>query len=114
MKQLGILVDYQWCTGCHSCEIACRNEKGIGLGEWGMKLMEVGPWQVGDTDQFEWNYIPVPTNYCDYCVDRLEEGRRPACAHNCLADVIQVGSVEELTKEMIGHDRRVMFTPKAC
>ncbi|HBT95151.1 MAG TPA: oxidoreductase, partial [Coriobacteriia bacterium] len=25
----GILINYEYCTGCHSCEVACRNELGL-------------------------------------------------------------------------------------
>ena len=24
----GLLIDYEFCTGCHSCEVACRNARG--------------------------------------------------------------------------------------
>ena len=29
-----LLINYEYCSGCHSCEIACRNHLGIGLGKW--------------------------------------------------------------------------------
>ena len=25
-EKYGLLIDYTWCTGCHSCEIACKVE----------------------------------------------------------------------------------------
>ena len=40
----GILINYEYCTGCHSCEVACRNELGLAHGEYGIKLTEVGPY----------------------------------------------------------------------
>ena len=40
----GILINYEYCTGCHSCEVACRNELGLAAGEFGIKLTEVGPY----------------------------------------------------------------------
>lgn len=32
MSGYGILIDYNWCTGCHSCEMACQMEKKLPMG----------------------------------------------------------------------------------
>ena len=26
MTQKALYIDYEFCSGCHSCEVACRNE----------------------------------------------------------------------------------------
>ena len=39
----GILINYDYCTGCHSCEVACKKELGLPEGEFGVKLSETGP-----------------------------------------------------------------------
>ena len=31
------LVNYDWCTGCHSCEIACQMEHGMPVGQSGIR-----------------------------------------------------------------------------
>jgi Fe-S-cluster-containing dehydrogenase component len=99
MSQNGLLINYGWCTGCHSCEIACRNANGIPLEQWGIKLTQVGPWKLPD-GRTEWNYIPVPTSLCTLCSSRVAEGKKPACVHNCLAQCLEYGPIEELTKRM--------------
>ena len=45
MSQNGLLIDNEYCTGCHSCEVACKNEKELPLGQWGIKVLELGPWK---------------------------------------------------------------------
>lgn len=95
MSKFGLLINYEYCTGCHSCEIACRNERNIGLGKWGIKLTEVDPFQLDD-DKWEWLYAPVPTSLCDLCEDRVKAGKKPACVHNCLAQCMEFGTLEEL------------------
>lgn len=111
MSKCGLLVDYQYCSGCHSCEIACRNEKGVSVGEWGIKLVTVGPWQHAD-ETWEWNNIPVPTKLCDLCAGRVAEGKKPACVHHCLAFCLDYGPVEELSKKMAEKGgKTVMFVP---
>jgi len=42
MARNGLLIDTEYCTGCHSCEVACKNEHHIPRGQWGIKLTEVG------------------------------------------------------------------------
>jgi len=111
MSGNGLLIDYEYCTGCHSCEVACKNEHGIPLGKWGIKLTEVGPWKVTD-DKFEWNYIPVPTSLCDLCESRVGKGEKPTCVHHCLAKCMEYGPVEELAKKMAAKGKKmVMFVP---
>ena len=40
----GILINYEYCTGCHSCEVACKKHLELPKGEFGIKLTEVGPY----------------------------------------------------------------------
>ena len=48
MSKNGILVDYQYCTGCYSCEVACQSEHNLPLEQWGVKVMTNGPWPIKD------------------------------------------------------------------
>lgn len=98
MKQHALVIDYKYCTGCHSCEIACRNEKGILRDQWGIKLATMGPIMLDG--QWMWNHIPIPSDLCDLCLDRIEDGLKPACAHHCLAQCMEVVPLESLSKKM--------------
>ena len=40
----GLLIDYEFCTGCQSCEIACKQEHGFSVGTWGIRVLDEGPW----------------------------------------------------------------------
>ena len=33
MAREGLLIDYEFCTGCHTCEIACQMEHGFPVGK---------------------------------------------------------------------------------
>lgn len=110
MKQYGLLIDYKYCTGCHTCEMACKVEKNLPEGKWGIKLVEIGPWEH-ENGVWEWNYIPLPTNLCDLCEDRVAEGRLPACVHHCQSLVMEYGPVSDLAAKMT-HKHMVLFTPK--
>lgn len=108
MAQQGLLIDYEFCTGCHTCEMACKVEKGLEEGEWGIKLSQIGPWKLDD-DKWEWDFVPLPTQRCDLCHDRLEAGKVPACVHHCQALCMEFGPVEELARKAT-KPRVVIFT----
>jgi len=99
MSRYGLLINYGWCSGCHSCELSCRAAKQLPLDQWGIKLTQVGPFKYGD-DKTEWNYVPVPTTLCDLCGDRVAEGRDPACVHNCLCKCMEYGPLDQLMERM--------------
>ena len=46
MSRNGILIDYEYCSNCHTCEVACKMELGIPEGKWGIRVFEVGPWNI--------------------------------------------------------------------
>ena len=36
MARYGILIDYDYCTGCHTCEVACQQEHDYPVGTNGV------------------------------------------------------------------------------
>lgn len=101
MTQYGLLIDNQYCTGCHACEIACKNQNNLPVGQFGIKVLELGPWQLEDNIHWEYRYIPVPTSYCNLCEHRVADGDLPSCVFHCPANVMEYGPVEELAKSMV-------------
>lgn len=100
MQQYGLLIDNEFCTGCHSCEVACKNEKNLPLGQWGIKVLELGPWKRRDGKTWEYRFVPVLTADCDLCEERVKQGSKPSCALHCLAQVIEYGPLDELAEKM--------------
>ncbi len=99
MTQYGLMIDNEYCTGCHSCEVACKNEHDLPLGQWGIRVLEMGPWKLMDGKKWEYRFVPVPTTYCDLCKSRTEEGEAPSCVLHCLANVIEYGPLDELAEK---------------
>ena len=95
MNKYGLMIDYEFCTGCHTCEVACKMEHKLGVGKWGIKISEEKPWKVDD-DKWELKFVPIPTQLCDMCESRVSQGKLPACVHNCCAHVMHFGTPEEL------------------
>ena len=109
--QYGMLIDYSLCTGCKSCEVSCRKEKDLPLDEWGILVNQIGPKKLGG--EWEWDYVPVPSRLCDLCAERLGRNRELVCVLHCLANVIEVLPVEDLTARMLelGHGKVTCFLP---
>jgi Fe-S-cluster-containing dehydrogenase component len=55
------------CMGCHSCEVACKQEHGLGVGPRLIRVIEKSP-----------DFIPV---FCRHCA-------KPPCRDACPADAI--------------------------
>ncbi|MCL1846935.1 MAG: 4Fe-4S binding protein [Coriobacteriia bacterium] len=110
MAALGLLIDYEYCTGCHSCEVACQMEHGLPVGQYGIKVAEVGPWQI-HADKWQFAYVPIPTEQCNLCGERVAKGKLPSCVHHCQASVMKYGLVTDLAKELEAKRQMVLFVP---
>ncbi len=46
----GILVDYEWCSGCHTCEMACAVELSHDFpgNHAGIRVVQEGPYKIGE------------------------------------------------------------------
>lgn len=105
----GLLIDYEYCTGCHTCEIACAQEYKWPAGMGGIRVIE--SIQELPNDKAYLTYIPFPTELCILCAGRTKKGQKPACVQNCMAACMKYGPVEELAKE-INKPRMVLWVPR--
>jgi len=72
-----VAYDSSRCIGCRYCMVAC-------------------PFSV---PRYEWNKAVPSVRKCDMCIDRLREGKKPACADACAYDATVAGTREELLVE---------------
>jgi anaerobic dimethyl sulfoxide reductase subunit B (iron-sulfur subunit) len=86
-------------------------ENKLPEGEWGIKLAQIGPWQVGNSNKWQYDYIPCPTVQCNLCAQRTAKGKLPICVHNCQSACMKYGDVEELAKSMARKNKTVIFAP---
>lgn len=108
MTRYGLLIDTEWCSGCHTCEIACQMEHKLPVGQTGILVNEIGPWEIGN-GKWQLSYLPALTSQCNGCAERVGKGKLPTCVQHCQARCMEHGSVEELAKKMDGPNK-VLFT----
>lgn len=111
----GLLVNYEYCTGCHSCEVACKKYLKLPEGEYGIKVFELGPYEIegaegAPKDRWEWHFVPTLTKACTMCEDRAKKGKLPMCVQHCQAWCMYYGEVEDLAKKMDGKTRWALLT----
>ncbi len=67
-----VYVDAQLCVGCKSCITAC-------------------PWGAP-----QWNPNTGKVIKCNYCMDRVDQGLKPACVTKCVTHCLHFGKAEEM------------------
>lgn len=109
----GLLINYEYCTGCHACEVSCQMEHGLDDDRFGIVVEQVGPWEISK-DKWEYDFVPVPTDQCDLCAERTSKGKDPLCVHHCQALCMAYGDLDELAQQQAEmHGKTVLFVPKS-
>ena len=110
MATYGLLIDYEYCTNCGSCQVSCKEEHGYPVGQTGILVNEIGPWKI-DEDVWQLAYMPVPTDQCDLCAARRELGKVPTCVQHCQAGCLYCGTLEELAEKIdLGKKKLALFS----
>ena len=109
MSKNGLLIEYNFCTGCHSCEVACQQEHDFPAGK---NVIKVTEYEYETYTKVIIDYLPYPTDMCDLCINRHQGGELPTCVKHCQAQVIQFGPIDQLVKEMEEKPKMVLFTPR--
>jgi len=91
--------------------MACKQENSFAVGKTGIKVNEVGPLETGG-DKWAWDYVPVPTDLCNLCQNRVKQGKKPACVTHCTIGVMKYAPVSELVEFMEVTPKTVIFAPR--
>ena len=107
MANYSLLIDYDYCTGCHSCEIACQQEHGYPVGTNGIVVKEY-EYEAGGRVHID--YLPFFTPHCDLCKDRRTREPTPSCVKHCQAACMEFGLTKDLAARMGDRNRLVLYT----
>ncbi len=109
MSRNGLLIEYEYCTGCHACEVACKQEHNYGGGVCGIRVDEL---VTAGPDKVQVDNVPILTRFCDLCAARTLAHEEPTCVKHCQASCLLYGPITELVKEMEKRPRSSIYAPK--
>lgn len=104
----GLMIDYEYCSGCHTCEVACQQEHGFEATKLGIEIKTMGPTPLG-TGKWQYDNIPTPTAFCNHCAQRVAKGKTPSCVQHCQAGCMEFGDIKQLAEKMT-REKMVLFT----
>ena len=109
MARYAILIDYDFCTGCHSCEIACQQEHDYAVGTNGIVVKE---YEYETNGRVRIDYLPFFTQHCDLCKARRarEPDGLPACVRHCQSRCMEFGTSSELAAKLQERPIAALFT----
>jgi Fe-S-cluster-containing dehydrogenase component len=97
-KKMGLLIDFEYCTGCFTCQLACAQEYHRPKDQVGIQVLETVTIKTDGVPYLA--FLPFPTENCNLCLGRTTKGEQPTCVKHCMANVIQHGPVDELAEKM--------------
>lgn len=107
MEKYGLLIDYHYCTGCHTCEVACQQEHNYAGGQFGVTVTE----HITETQNgLAIDYVPFFTDLCNLCRHRVKDGKKPACVKHCLARCMTHGPISELLPMVTDRSKCVLYS----
>jgi Fe-S-cluster-containing dehydrogenase component len=109
MAKYGLLINYDYCTGCHSCEVACQQEHDFPAGKNGIIVTE---YEYETLTKICIDNLPFITELCDLCINRHQEGEEPACVKHCQAKCMKFGFIGELVKDMEERSKMALYAPR--
>ena len=95
-----VLIDDKKCMGCKYCVLACpyENRQFLRAVENYYGSKSPTPYEMLKQKDFEKGTVVK----CDLCVDRLEQGRLPACVETCPAQARYFGDLDDPESEVSG------------
>ena len=109
MAKYGLLIDYNYCTGCHSCEVACQQEHDFPVGKNGITVTEY----VYETfNKVRIDHLPFVTDLCDLCINRHQAGEIPSCVKHCQSQCMKFGYLNQLVGEMEDRPKMILYAPR--
>ncbi len=76
-----LVANLERCIGCFACEVACKQEHTLPEGVRWMHVETLGPHEINAEPVMD--FVPLATDGCDFCAERLARGKRPACVETC-------------------------------
>ena len=97
MTEYSLLVDVNLCYGCQACEVACKQENDVAEAVRWIRVIQVGPKEVGG--QLKMTFVPI---HCSHC-------GKPVCMKVC-----PTGAITKRTDGIVLINATLCSGCKAC
>jgi molybdopterin-containing oxidoreductase family iron-sulfur binding subunit len=98
MAEYGICINLSRCIGCYACVVACQEWHQIPAQE-NARIKIVEQWE-GEYPNVSRIFLPQPTNECNFCMERIEEGTEPICVESCPTEAMLFGNLDDPKSEI--------------
>jgi molybdopterin-containing oxidoreductase family iron-sulfur binding subunit len=99
-----VVIDKKLCIGCRYCVVACPYGSRYFVLEWqsyfGQKPKELNPFENFARKQWLENFGEGTVTKCNFCIERVEEGLKPACVESCPAKARYFGDLDDPESEV--------------
>lgn len=99
MAQYGFYFDAENCTGCHTCQVACKDAHDLPVGT---NYRVVRTFTTGSGFAPSIYHISMPVAGCDLCKGALGGYDHMACVASCPQRAIEYGDLDELRAKHAG------------
>ena len=106
-QPVGMLLNTDSCTGCYSCQSACRDINRVPFEEKWLEVVRRKP-TVIDGDLRLYHLLAPALDKCAECVERENP---PLCVKVCMANCLYVAPVEKLTPMLKNKGQWVLYAP---
>jgi Fe-S-cluster-containing dehydrogenase component len=113
-----VIVEKDKCMGCKYCVMACPYGARYSVEEWESYFPEglpLSPYEEFTRAAFEEKSGVGVATKCDFCLDRISEGRDPACVEACPANARIFGDLDDPNSEvsiLIKKERGQVLNPE--
>ena len=113
-----VIVEKDKCMGCKYCVMACPYGARYSVEEWESYFPEglpLSPYEEFTKAAFEEKSGVGVATKCDFCLDRISEGKNPSCVDACPANARIFGDLDDPNSEvsiLIKKERGQVLNPE--
>ena len=113
-----VIVEKEKCMGCKYCVMACPYGARYSVEEWESYFPEglpLSPYEEFTKAAFEEKSGVGVATKCDFCLDRISEGKMPSCVDACPANARIFGDLDDPNSEvsiLIKKERGQVLNPE--
>ncbi len=106
-QPVGVLLNAERCTGCYSCQSACREINQVPLDEKWLEVIRRKPVIIDGEPQL-YHLLAPALDKCALCVERESP---PLCERVCMASSLVIRPVEQLLPLLKTKGKWVLYAP---